>query len=80
MVRKAKEQLKVADYLGFNVRRFKLGLLKPTSLSSGLEFSEVSREVRYVTSGIVAWLWGTFFTIAMLVAVVLLIIAGKSVK
>ncbi len=30
--------------------------------------------------GIIGWLWGTFFVIAAIVAIVLLIMAGKSVK
>lgn len=33
-----------------------------------------------MTPGVVAWLWGTFFVLAAIVAIALLIIAGKSVK
>ena len=33
-----------------------------------------------MTPGIVAWLWGAFFVLAAIIAIVVLIIAGKSVK
>ncbi len=33
-----------------------------------------------MSPGVVGWLWGTFFVLAAIVAIVLLIIAGKSVK